>query len=58
MDKRRQGHRETTQIKEVIRSLKALDNEIEKRVFQKERSGSSKEQRQQERDIDFDGNEF
>jgi hypothetical protein len=45
-----QGNRENTRVKEVLRSLNALDSEIEKRVFPEERLDSLKEQFHQERD--------
>jgi hypothetical protein len=56
--KGRQGNREATRVREVIRSLKALDSEIEKRVFPKKRSVFADEQLSWKRDIHSNDNEF
>ena len=58
MKKGRQGNREATMVREVILSLKALDNEIEKKVFPKKRSVFADEQLLWKREFHCNDNEF
>ncbi len=46
------------QAKEVIRSLRAIDGEIEKTIFPNRRLDSANEQPYRERDTSIDGHGF